>query len=1064
MFMSLNLYSWQKNYQPFEFYGKNDGLSQASINAIHQDKYGYIWFGSQDGLNRFDGVKFKIFKNDVLDPKSISDSYITALIEDDNQDLWIGTKSGGLNKYNIDTDEFTSYKNEEGNPNSLIHNRISALAKTSDGVIWIGTKNGLCRFDFNANTFEHFNNNPLDNRTLSADEISSLYVDTNDVLWIGTSNGLNQFDSKRREFIHHTYKSSSSVGQNDILCIWGDGEALWLGTNGAGLLKFDQSDDTLIKFEYPDHSIINNNIIQSILGSDEDEIWIGSDGGYLYKFNKKTSTFKKLKVEYPRVNALYIDNASDLWVGMRGGINKIGKYHARFKQYTEDNHQNLISPHADLHAISVDSKGFVWVGSSVDGLKKINRQTLEVTTYQYNGANSLSSSHVKFLYIDDNDIAWIATNRGLNKFDINSEKFTSYSPNKLDEHSISSNQLSSIYEDSKGLLWISTDQGLNIMDRDTGKFRKIKHDPNDKNSLYSDIVELVFEDKDGVYWIGFGSNGLDRYDPNTKLFLHFEHEEGNSKSLSNDRVTHINEDSSGNIWVATYGGGLNKLNKESLTFTNYGTAHGIANTSLYCVLEDGNNNLWVSHNEGISRFETETQTFKNYFDGVEFNSNAYYQSDSGEIFLGTYGVVSFQPGQISDNKIIPPIHITDFKLYNEYVKINDESKIINQPLEDTDTIILAHNQNFFSFGFIALNYNSPENNRYKYKLENFDKEWITANEINTANYTNVPPGNYLFKVIGSNNDLLWNEEGDSIYIEIVAPWWDTLIFKLCLFLALVSILTLLYKLRLSNIKKQKADLENLVLVRTQELEENKEEIIQQNNQLIEINNEKNELIQIVSHDLRSPLNQIKGLASIVKMINPKLNEETVNSINLINDLVDRQRDMITKILDTNAIDANKTNYQITQIDVHQLIDEAYTTLKIVSDKKSIILRMNLTDSDPFILADRTYLTKILENIISNAIKFSKEQTEIIISTECLDNKIEISVQDQGPGISEKDMKFLFERYVKLSAKPTGDEESSGLGLSIAKKYVETMNGKIWCESEVDQGAKFVLQFDLAESN
>jgi signal transduction histidine kinase len=240
--------------------------------------------------------------------------------------------------------------------------------------------------------------------------------------------------------------------------------------------------------------------------------------------------------------------------------------------------------------------------------------------------------------------------------------------------------------------------------------------------------------------------------------------------------------------------------------------------------------------------------------------------------------------------------------------------------------------------------------------------------------------------------------------------------------------------------------------------------VEQNEQLRSLNDEKNELIQIVSHDLRSPLNQIKGLASIVKMINPKLNEETLNSINLIDDLVDRQRDMITKILDTNAIEANKSNYQITQICVNELIDEVYSTLQIVADNKSIDLRLNLAGSDPCIQADRTYLIKVLENLISNAIKFSKERTEVEINTKSIDNRIEISVQDQGPGISEGDMKFLFERYTKLSAKPTGDEESSGLGLSIAKKYVEAMNGKIWCESEVGKGAKFFLRFELVEVN
>lgn len=1054
--------SQNSNHQLFDFYDNQNGLSQGSINAIVQDKYGYMWFGSQDGLNRFDGINFKVYKNELNDANSISDNYITAIIEDDQNDLWIGTRSGGLNKYDIETGEFTSYKFKKDNTNSLANNRVTSLAQGIDGIMWIGTSNGMSRLDTNSDEFTTYRHNPDKTVSISSNDIKCLLIDINETLWIGTSNGLNKFDSKSNEFTMYIGSSGTGVdGEDDVLSIWEDEQQnLWLGTNGGGLKKFIKRNGEFTSYLHPEKQLMHNDIIMSLLGEGTGKIWVGTDGGYLNLFDPVTAIYSQKKVVYPRINSLYKDDVGDLWVGMRGGINKIGKYNKLFIQYSEDQFGKLISPNGDLHALAIDNDGFIWTGSSVDGVKKINRETLEVVSYVHSSSNSLSNNNVRFIYIDDENVVWIATQGGLNRFDIKTNSFKVYLPEKDNPNSISSVRIDYIYEDQNNNLWICTNKGISILDKATEKFTSLRHNPENSNSLFSDEVSNVTLGDNGMYWIGFRANGFDRYDPIARKFKHFSHEDTNENSLSNDRVFYIHDDKQGNLWIPTYGGGLNKFNKETETFTHFGEVEGLANTSLYCVMEDENHNLWMSHNEGFSRFDPVRVVFNNYFKGVEFNGNAFCQTKNGEILFGSYNVVSFFPRDIVDNDNVPPVYINQFKLFNEIIQPNKEPLILSKTVEEIDTIVLAYDQNFFSFGFVSLNYTHSENNRYKYILENFDQDWNEASEYANANYTNVPPGNYTFRVIGSNNDLVWNEKGDFINIQIVSPWWQTLIFKLITITLILGTLIVLYKLRLRNIKQQKRDLEKLVYLRTEELQAHEKEIVEQNEQLVALNEEKNELIQIVSHDLRSPLNQIKGLASIVKMINPNLNEETRNSMDLIDDLVDRQRIMISKILDTNAIDANKVNFNISKTCVNTLIEEVVNTLQVVAANKNIEVELSLAQNNPCIEADGIYLIKVIENLLSNSIKFSQNNTVVTISTRQVIDKVHIGVKDEGPGISAQDMKFLFERYTKLSAKPTADEESTGLGLSIAKKYVDAMHGKIWCESDEGKGASFILEFDL----
>ncbi|MDH5474632.1 MAG: ATP-binding protein [Cyclobacteriaceae bacterium] len=1068
-------YAQKSGHLPIDFYDNKNGLSQGTINCIIQDKYGYMWFGTQDGLNKFDGTNFTVFKNDIDDPNSISDNYITDIAEDSEGNLWVGTRSGGINRYDINSGIFKSFKNSKNNSQSLSHNWVTSVKISPNNMLWIGTfGGGLNHLNPKTGLIKNYTHIVDNNFSLSDDFINTLYLDKSNNLWIGTKKGLNKLDESTQNFI--TYKNNknenNSLNNDDITSIWQDSNLhLWVGTNGGGLSKMTSNNSfESNKTNERNQNSISNNAVSALHDAGDNKIWVGTDGGGLNYFDPETNIFIQYKLNFTQVKAIFRDNEDNVWVGLRGGLNRIGHQNSKFTLYSQDNKGKLISENGDIHALCEDYEGFIWVGSSVSGLKKINRKTLEVKKYNHtNNPKSISNDVIRFLFIDRNKTMWVSTAKGLNQYNKETDSFTEHLPNKDNPNSISSEIVGQIIEDSKNNLWICTNNGLNVFDQKTGKFRVLNHSETNSNSLHSNNVSTVMEDQDGIFWIGFVSEGLDSYDPKTGDFTHYGHEDDNQNSLSNERITHIHDDRRGNIWIATYGGGLDKFNKKTKTFTHYNEKQGLANIALYCVLEDEENNLWMSHNEGVSKFDVSKETFNNYLEGVEFNGRAFYQSDLGEIFIASFDVVSFFPKNITNNNTVPIVHINEFRLFNEVITPLNNGNILNKVTEEIDTITLKYNENFFSFGFVSLNFSNSENNQFKYKLENFDDDWNNALDYSHANYTNVPPGNYTFKVIGSNNGQLWNEVGDTIYVHILSPWWDTLLFKIFTFTIIISLLIIIYRTRLYNIRKQKRDLERLVGLRTKEVLSHQEEIIsqkenisKQNKELIALNEEKNNLIQMVSHDLRSPLNQVKGLTSIIKIINPDLNKETNDSINLINDLVDRQRIMIGKVLDTKAIDSHQANLQLTILQTNKILLEVINTIKKVASNKNITITQELYNENLCIKADENYLIQVLENILYNAVKFSPLNKTITISTYKLSNRAVISIKDEGPGINPRDMKLLFEPFTKLSAKPTGNEDSSGLGLSIAKKYMDMMNGKIKCESEVGKGANFTLEFDAEE--
>ncbi|MEQ8463833.1 two-component regulator propeller domain-containing protein [Coleofasciculus sp. E1-EBD-02] len=794
-----NAYATEINHEFFHI-GVEEGLPQSCILAILQDSQGWIWFGTQDGLSRYDGYKFTIYKYNELNLKTLSDNFILSIYEDKSGIVWVGTDNGGLNTFDRKTEQFTHYIHNPAKPNSLSSNSVWSIYEDSYNKLWIGTGGGgLNQFNRETGKFTHYKHNPNDPHSLSNNTVLSIYEDKLGRLWIGTGGGgLNQFNRETGKFTHykHNPNDSNSLSNNTVLSIYEDKLGrLWIGTGGGGLNQFNRETGEFTHYKHNpnDSNSLSDNIVSSIIEDESGNLWLTTSTWYktlygtaLNKFNPETGVFTHYTNESNNPNSLsentvvsiLRDDSEIIWIGTGfSGINKLDTKEPKF--FNPQNEYSRLYSLIDNHISSVyeDRNRTLWIGTFNSGLDKISSETGQLTHYIHEPDNpsSLSSNKIWSIYEDHSSIVWIGTGGGgLNKFDQKTGQFTYYTHDKDNPHSLSDDYIWSIYEDHSGVLWIGTlHGGLNKFDRKIEQFTHYMYAPDDQNSLSDNNIFSIYEDKSGTLWIATINGGLNKFDRETEKFTRYTHDPNNPNSLSYDRVLSINEYPAGTLWLGTYGGGLNKFDIATETFTHYTENDGLPSNSVVGILADDNGNLWLSTGNGLSKFNPEAETFRNYdvgdglqgneFDGVK----AYAKTKDGAmLFGGLNGFNLFYPDQVKDNPHIPPIVITDFRIFDQTVKLNPAISVAKN-------IKLSYKDDFFSFKFAALDYTNPEKNQYAYKLEGFDHDWIYSGTRRYASYTNLDPGTYTFRVKGSNNDGVWNEEGTSVTITIIPPPWKT---------------------------------------------------------------------------------------------------------------------------------------------------------------------------------------------------------------------------------------------------------------------------------------------------
>ena len=808
----------------FEHITSANGLSGSTIYCVFQDSRGFLWFGTDNGLNKYDGYNFKTYRHQERNPKSLSNNTIRAITEDRSGVLWVGTFGGGLNKFDRDKETFIHYQADPGNPNTLSNNSIFSILAGRGGILWIGTYGGgLDRFLPETGTFTHYQAVPGSQNSLSSNEVRTIYEDRSGILWIGTyGGGLNKFLPGTGRFTHYRADPTNpnSLSSNWVSTILEDQPGiLWIGTLRGGLDKFSTKTGAFTHFSFvPGKAAsLSSNDVREIYLDRTGMLWVGTARG-LNRLDRKKEEFTRYladptdtgSLSANTIRAIYEDRSGVIWIGTEfGGPNKFNRMKKKFfHYYNVPNDPNSLSDNT-VTAIYQDRAGIFWVGT-YGGLNKWDRKNEIFTPYQNNPRDprSLSENKVWSIYEDRSGELWIGTLGGLNHFDRKNETFTRYLADPKNPNSLSDNRIMSIAQDRWGFLWLGTFNGLNRFDPVNKKFKHYRDIAGAPGSLSHNTTISLFEDRYGVLWIGT-IEGLNKFNRETDTFTRYRADPRNSGSLSSDIINVIYEDQGGILWIGTHGG-LNKYERKADAFTHYQMKDGLPSDMILGILEDDHGNLWICTNNGLSKFNPSTGQFKNYdsSDGLQDNEfrNGFCKSKSGEMFFGgVNGFNAFFPDSIIDNPYPPNVVITDFKISNKSVAIGEEVEgriILEKHISETSEINLSYKNTTLSFEYVGLHYEAPGSNRYAYKMEGLEKDWNYVGNRRFAIYPHLHPGHYVFKVKASNNDNVWNETGASIKIHIPPAYWQTWWFRVLMGAIFISMLFGGYYYRTRRLRKR----------------------------------------------------------------------------------------------------------------------------------------------------------------------------------------------------------------------------------------------------------------------
>ncbi len=835
----------QSNSLKFEHLTVEDGLSQGTVYAILQDNRGFMWFGTRFGLNRYDGYKFRSFNTDPNDLTSLPGYRVLDLLEDHNGSLWAATEMGGLARYNRNTENFTNFKHDTTDPGSLSSNLTTTLFEDSEHSLWVGTQQGLNRMDTEKLGFEKYFHDEEDSLTLSSSHISAIAEIIPGTLLLGLGNGsmatLN-FRSGKITNIQDGLFRPSRTGTRPITCIINDidHDYLWLSRFGYGLVKYDLNDGVLKNYKQADNSqnAAGANFINSFIQDPEGKIWLASVSG-LTVFNPKTESFSfnehddqnPESINDKMFQSCFIDKQGLVWVGSESkGINIYKPKQIRFDHFRHEA-DNPQGPSANsVYSIAEDKSGDIWFTTIPGGTNRFNPSTGKYRYYQTDDSKPVwSLNYPMQVMIDRSGMVWMGSAiAGLSEIDPNSgARLNLYFNRTSDPMSISESTILSITESHSGTIWIGTKhEGLNRLDRETNKFTRFQYDPDDPSSISGDRIYVIFEDHAGVLWIGTGKGGLNRFHPGTESFASFTYSIDDDNCLGSNNVLTLHEDSRNNLWIGTRGGGLNKLDSARQTFSTLDIGFDNIDIIVYKILEDDHGFLWISTNIGIIKVDPEQGFLNRYtlidgLQGPEFFYNSGLKDSRGNLYFGgPNGFNRFNPDSVWNNPHVPPVVITNFKINYDEVPVGmmqDGRSILTRSITETKSITVGPQDKIISFTYTSLDFSDPQRNRFAYKLDNFDDDWIQVGSDRSVTYTSLDAGEYTLQVKASNNDGLWNEEGVSIAITVLPPFWQTWWFRLVSSLVLIVVILIYVQLRFRSIEAEKRKLEKLVIERTAEL-------------------------------------------------------------------------------------------------------------------------------------------------------------------------------------------------------------------------------------------------------
>jgi signal transduction histidine kinase/ligand-binding sensor domain-containing protein/DNA-binding response OmpR family regulator len=1078
-----------------------------------------MWFGTRDGLNKYDGYSFTVYKKNARNENCLSGNIINEIIEDKNGVLWIATWGGGLTEFNRETEKFTQYKHDNTNTNSISSDLINSIVIDSEGFLWIGTDDGgLDRFDMKSKTFSHYLYDEKNPKSLSQNSVKDLFEDSEKNLWVATNEkGLNLLDRKSKTFrrFQHNEKDLKSLSTDIIQVIFEDSQnQLWMGTRGGGLDMLNRKTGEFTNYRKNNgkSTSLPHNVILTINEDRDGDLWIGTENGGLSIFNKRSSTFYNYQHDESDPSSLsnnsvwniYKDKEKNIWIStFSGDINFWSSDANKFAHYRHSLLRNSLS-HNKVLCIYEDSEYNLWIGTDGGGLNLLDRNTGLFTHYKHeNNPKSICGNFVLSITEDSQGNLWIGTwGDGITVFNKKKNTYRHFKNDPKNSVSLSSNNAWTIHEDADKNIWIGTYfGGVNLYKPGNNSFTHFMHDENNPASISNDKVSSIFEDHRGNIWIGTDGGGLNLFDRKTQTFTTFKHVKGEN-SISNNSVGDIHEDKLGNLWIGSMSG-LNQLNTKNHLFKAYSTADGLPNDAIFGILEDNHNNLWISTNKGLSRFNPETKHFKNFgiADGLqsnEFKQNARWKSRSGKMYFGgNNGFNEFFPDSILERPYDPPIELTSFQLFNTVVPISHNSSVkspLKKSITETNDITLSYDQSVISFEFASLNFVPHERKQYSYFMKGFDKAWNNIGTNHTATYTNLDPGHYVFKVKGLDNTGKWSGKTRTLSLTITPPFWQTWWFRILSAFIIVSSVVYLYRLRINIIHNQKKELERQVIARTNEVVKQKEDLQLQSERLESINKElviqreeilrkreeadkarveaeqankaKSVFLATMSHEIRTPMNGVMGMASLLS--ETTLTNEQKEYTDTIMNCSESLLTVINDILDYSKIESGNMELEHNDFDLRTCIEEVLDVFATKASEVGLDLVYELDYNVPSqIVGDSLRLRQVLLNLVSNAIKFT-HKGEIFVGVHLLhidDDDIELGfeIRDTGIGIPHDKLDRLFKAFSQVDSSTTRKYGGTGLGLVISEKIVQMMGGKIVVESQVGHGTTFTFTIKATTS-
>lgn len=1070
-FLLIGFINAQTTPLKFKHITGEQGLSNSTIETIYQDSRGFIWFGTRDGLNKYDGSQIKVFKNQLLDTLSLSDNYTRAICEDAQHNLWVGTLNG-LNKYNPNKNNFTRYKHQPQNIQSLSNNDVTCIYTDKKMAVWVGTDGGgLNLYNSTTNGFKHFIYQKSNINTIPSNTINCVFEDSKQRFWIGTNKGLCLLNrEKGRFFSNFNLAGNQNTSINyAILKIQEDKQGnIWLGTFNDGIVIINTTTQTIKKILHNDKDdfSLSTNQIRALLTDKKGNIWTGGINGSLdlYKPDKtnfehsKNESGKPLGLSQKTISAIFEDNQNNLWIGThRGGINFYAPLADKFQLLQQGTNSNTLS-YNDVKAFYKEDNNNIWIGTDGGGLNLYNSTNNTFTHFKHNAynANSINSDAVLSINKDHLKNLWVGTwGGGLDLMDSQLGSFRHFINNPNNQSSISSNYVQTTLEDSEGNFWVATYYGgLNLFNPKNYQFTRITSDFSQKTSIYGNNIVSLNEDKEKNLWIGTDDGGLNCYNLLTKRFTHYF---VNGEKTPDIRV--VFTDSKGRVWAGQ--NGLYLFNKQDNKFQLFTEKGGLSTTFIKGILEDEKGNLWISTSNGLTKLNPNTYEFKKYniadgLQGLEFEAGAFMKTNNGEMYFGGInGFNKFYPKDITLNQFEAPIHITGFQIFNQEMLPNEPNSPLKNDISLTNTITLNYQQSTLSFSYALLDYTAPENNQYAYKLDGLDKTWQYSNTERKASYTNLTPGHYTFYVKAANNDGVWNSSIASVNIDILPPFWATWWFRTIIILVLFTTTYLLLRF------KKNLDLHKLEESKRAEMH------------LVQL-----QFFTNISHEFRTPLALILG--PLEKMMKEDKALNFKQYYKTIHRNANRLLLLINELMDFRKAESGALKLKVMPGNLNLFLLEIIEDFKNLATIKNIdfTIRVGLEFGETWF--DRQILEKIILNLVDNAFKYTADGGKITVELyganqnfiSAHQNKIDINndfkprktafirVSDNGIGIAKDSINHLFERYYRITDAHLG----SGVGLAFVKSLTLIHKGSLAVFSEKDKGSDFLITIPIDKSD